>query len=504
VDWRLQLALILIVAIVLRLLFFVGFGLGDDHTYVDYAAQILNGRYPPLDPVNQYAFRPLLLYLFAGGIRAFGYTDLGVVSPVLASSIVTAALIVILVRTLISAEAAWWCGLLFAFEPLNVIDATTMTSDVILACFVFASFGLVLMAERHRSGATSALLSIAAGAVMVGAFLVKITILPALLSLGVYSLAMWAAGRVSIRSHVVFYATFALGFACICGVYYLKKGDFFWQFRSELYYYRAPGPSPDPPALLDYRALLMEYPRSLFGRTGYERFKYFEHGLLFWLFVPSCIWLLARARNAATSFFIVSTVVTFSFFEFYPQQVTPHLVLLGRQSRYLELIVPGAAVIVGTALHRLSTTRRALGVATLCLVLGHSTLEAMRRHTQYADSQRDVRELARFAAETVVPAGKCLAIDEPAHRALGFYLRGAAIRFKVIRSIQPEELGDCYVALGGARSFWWSHDEVVDITDDRVPTDWRLVYRLPWRKQPWRLSALRVYYVPPPESRSSR
>ena len=35
---------------------------------------ILKGKYPPLSsPLNQYAYRPVLLLLFAGGVRLFGY-----------------------------------------------------------------------------------------------------------------------------------------------------------------------------------------------------------------------------------------------------------------------------------------------------------------------------------------------------------------------------------------------------------------------------------------------
>ena len=65
--WRLQLSAILVAAVALRALFFVGFGLGDDLAYIAHADQILSGGYPPLDPLNQYAYRPLLLLLFAAG-----------------------------------------------------------------------------------------------------------------------------------------------------------------------------------------------------------------------------------------------------------------------------------------------------------------------------------------------------------------------------------------------------------------------------------------------------
>jgi 4-amino-4-deoxy-L-arabinose transferase-like glycosyltransferase len=147
-DWRLQLAVVLVSAIALRSVFFVGFGLGDDLSYIGHADQILAGRYPPLDPLNQYAYRPLLLLLFAGGIAVFGHTDLGVVAPVVLSSIVTTALVFVFVRKLIDPAAAWWCALLYAFQPFDVVNSTTMTNDVILSCLTFAALGVFLVADR--------------------------------------------------------------------------------------------------------------------------------------------------------------------------------------------------------------------------------------------------------------------------------------------------------------------------------------------------------------------
>jgi hypothetical protein len=49
-DWRVQLLLIILAALVLRGIFFVGFGLGDDLGYIASADLLLDGRYPSLTP----------------------------------------------------------------------------------------------------------------------------------------------------------------------------------------------------------------------------------------------------------------------------------------------------------------------------------------------------------------------------------------------------------------------------------------------------------------------
>src|SRR6185436_19609848 len=222
-DWRLQLALVLAAAIVLRTLFFVGFGLGDDLGYIGHADTILAGSYPPLDLLNQYAYRPLLLYLFAAGIAVFGHTDLGLVAPVLLASIVSTALVFIFVRKLIDSAAAIWCALLFAFEPFNIVNSTTMTNDVILACLTFASMGVFVLSDRATPSRSRRLFVLSAS-LMLAAFLVKIACVSVLCGIALYSIAALRHRPADVmKRHSFFYVSLLLGFLAVCLGYYFKK-----------------------------------------------------------------------------------------------------------------------------------------------------------------------------------------------------------------------------------------------------------------------------------------
>jgi 4-amino-4-deoxy-L-arabinose transferase-like glycosyltransferase len=496
-NWRLQAASIVLAALVLRTLFFVGFGLGDDLGYVGHVDQILKGEYPPLDPLNQYAYRPLLLYLFAAGVALFGHTDLGVVAAVLAASLVTTALVFLFVRKLIDPDAAWWCALLFAFQPFDVVNSTTMTNDVILSCLTFASMGLFLAADRS----SSAKLFVASAGLMFAAFLVKISSVAALAAIGLYSLAALRRNPVSVaRRHAVFYVTFLLCVIGLCVVYYIEKGDFLWQFKSEAFYYQIYKPDWYVAGHIDYRQLMWQYPRSLFGLSGFGSCRYLDHGFLFWLFVPASVLLLLRRRNAVTMFLVASTIVIFAFFEFYPQYMTPRYLPLVRQERYLEMLVPCAVIVVGLALHALYGRRRVVALSILVLLLGNFVVEASRRSDLYRDSQQDVRELARYARSTIPSTGKRLAVDMPAGNSLLFYLKDQPIALEQIDRAALAELSDCYVAIGGARSFWWSRGLVVDLPPDAIPAHWVLAYEVAGQQRPWRPTNLRVYYVGVPSS----
>jgi hypothetical protein len=212
--------------------------------------------------------------------------------------------------------------------------------------------------------------------------------------------------------------------------------------------------------------------------------------------------LLLGRGNVVVKFLIASAVIIFVFFQFYPQHLSPRYLPLIRQERYLEMLLPAATIVVGTALHGLYRRRPVLAVSILCLLVGDFVFEAARRSTLYNDSQQDVRELARYARSTIGRTNRRLAVDLPARNALLFYLKDAQVGLDELAPNQLAELSDCYVAAGGARSFWWSRTFVVDLDPETVPAHWIKTYEVPARKRPWRPSNLRVYYVnePPRES----
>src|SRR5262249_23246274 len=110
----------------------------------------------------------------------------------------------------------------------------------------------------------------------------------------------------------------------------------------------------------------------------------------------------------------------------------------------------------------------------------------------------DMRTLARYAATTVARTGRRLIVDLPARNAMTFYLRDVPIETAQFQSVMDSDLRQCYVAVGGARSFWWSRSEIADVDSATVPPHWILTYEAPGRPRPWRLSTLRVYYVSEP------
>lgn len=433
-------------------------------------------------------------------MAAFGYTDFGVVAPVLLASLVTTALVFLFVWRLVSPEAAGWCALLYATEPFNVVNSTTMTNDVILACLTFASLTLFLIADQSAGRGLTLRLFAASGALMVAAFLVKIAMAPVVCGILLYSTVTLRRSPAAAWGHGMFFGTLAAGLFVVSLVYYWKTGDVLWQFKAEAFYYETYKPDWYVSGAIDYAALMWYYPRSLFSLSGLPGFKYLEHGLLFWWFVPASVIVVFWQRNPLLRFLVVLTVIIFAFFQFYPQYLSPRYLPLVRQERYVELLLPGAVIVAGTALHLLHRRRRGLAIGILCVLLGDSAIEAARRSMQYRDSQEDVRALARYAESTLLRAGRPLAVDLPAKNALAFYLQDVPLAMVEVDRSAYRDLRQCYVAVGGARSFWWARDHILDVSAELTPPNWILTYERPAPARAWRSSNLRVYFVSQPSA----
>ena len=72
---------IVVFALFLRCLFMVGFALGDDHAYAQYANMITHGMYPPLCDLCVFAFRPILLFSVALSLKVLGGLSLTLFFP---------------------------------------------------------------------------------------------------------------------------------------------------------------------------------------------------------------------------------------------------------------------------------------------------------------------------------------------------------------------------------------------------------------------------------------
>src|SRR4030095_6531506 len=100
---------------------------------------------------------------------------------------------------------------------------------------------------------------------MLAAFLVKIACVPAVFAIAWYSMVVLRRRPADVvKRHSLFYVSLLLGVFAVCLGYYFKKGDLFWRYKPQAFYYETYKPAWYVAGLIDYASLMWEYPRSLF------------------------------------------------------------------------------------------------------------------------------------------------------------------------------------------------------------------------------------------------
>lgn len=165
-DWYV-LAAVLIVAVVLRLLFYTGFFGSDEVTYVEVAANIAAGDWHASNYIGatRYGMNlPVALFIYL-----FGLSEASANLWPLLCSVGEVAVVFCIARWLWSTRVATLSALLLALLPLHVHFAGRMMADPPLAFFLTLSVALLLRATFSRYWITF----FAAGLAWGGVFWVK-------------------------------------------------------------------------------------------------------------------------------------------------------------------------------------------------------------------------------------------------------------------------------------------------------------------------------------------
>ena len=160
---RALLPLVLLLAIVLRVVFFVGLVSGDPQDDGIYYGNALSlqadgpdylERYKNLpadflaNPIDQFNVRPMITYPIAASFALFGSGEVAASAWAFLCSVLSVLVVYRLGTVLHDRTVGLVAALLCAFYPLEVINGTRILSDVQVG--LFASIGLLLFVEAMR------------------------------------------------------------------------------------------------------------------------------------------------------------------------------------------------------------------------------------------------------------------------------------------------------------------------------------------------------------------
>jgi hypothetical protein len=150
-------------ALLLRLVFYIGVWGSDDLVYLSRAAEIANGEWSSAqyNGALRYGYNIPQAIVFT----MFGVSESSAnVWPLLAS-LLEIIVVWIYCTLLLGDEIALLSCLFLAFVPIAIISATTMHVDPVVSLFMSLSFVMVAFGERYRSAALLFLAGVAGGMV---------------------------------------------------------------------------------------------------------------------------------------------------------------------------------------------------------------------------------------------------------------------------------------------------------------------------------------------------
>jgi hypothetical protein len=479
--------------VLLRLLLWSGYGLGDDGNYYpSYRAIVDSGG---IDPNYYFGFRFSLWIPIVFFMRIFGpETELGFMAFIFFSSCMNMILVYALARQEWERESSLLALFLVAVFPLDVACASLFATDIPLAMYCFSALWAFREALSGASNARrSAAWAASAGLMLFVAFLTKPWVL---LVLPLFAGEIARRGRSSFRAAV-------LTGAVAGGLVAAYQGWQWAAFGDPLYAINLERSETSAPYSLN---LMLMYPRMLFTPGDY--------GVWFAGFYPHLLVLAVAAhirRKAADclwfAYWLVMLIglaalpVKYQFGVFFP--LSPQIF------RYLCLLSIPLVLALAGVLRATSLARRKLVLAALAIWAIFHALAAVKLSAPTRDAFGEQRRVQEWLAG--VPDEKVWSDASFVGRFAFFGLQSGRIdRARRLEAESPagwaiayQAVDDGLVVTGGARLPWYGCLPcAANLGDFRPPSTWTLVKEFPARLTPYRWEPFRIWRVTSAERRA--
>lgn len=444
------LVLILILALFLRLYFFVGLNFSDDQSYVHYASKIFQKDFNPTD---NNGLRMGIYYPVGIFYLLFGINPISAVLYQLISSLITIAVIFYIGKLLFNEKVGLLAAFFLSFFPLDVLYSTQTMGETPLALFTALSVFFFLKGERSRRNKIYFYLS----GISIGiSYLIRESGLIPLLFLFGYFLYT--------RKLKLNYTFIFLGLLSIFlfeGIHYaIDNGDFFLRFHEVSGHYGAE----NAVKKLGLNVNMDFYPKVMFNLDSSYHFiksqKYsVEYGLFYYVVVLSAIFLLFRRKRESNilliwffSFFLYLQFGTMSFTEYAP---------IHRLARHLCVITVPSVLIISVFLNRIF-----IGKNRLIKILRHTSILIIScflffssiyfiyyTHDYLKESTLDIKDIHLFLKDKL---DKKIYADTgiAAHLRFLFKFEKDDTIQVLTSSTKLEELKDSYIVIDGTRGIF--------------------------------------------------
>lgn len=517
----LLLASIVIVALLLRVLFFVGLVSGDpqdDGVYYNNAFALYNDgptyleRYrnlPPdflANPIDQFHVRPMITYPIAATFALLGPGETQATLWALLCSLLVVVIVYRLGVVMHGRGVGLVAALLCSFYPIEVINGTRILSDVQVG--LFTALGLLCLVEGARRG--NLVLYALSGAAAGGAYLANGRGLVVLAVLLCGAALQWFRQRTDWRALVSLVGGFAVVFGLEALTYGLTTGDPLLSYRIQSGAARFKYLH-EPVSTIPWGRLQIEYTngrpfellRTVF--VGDNR-PTDQFGGFFFLFLAAAVYSLLRRRNRLM---VMLAAALFLYLEFGPVSISIdsarrelHYLMVYKQERFLLMLTAPLAVVAAFFVVAIGRRSPLAAAAVVLLLFATSLAAIVRTRDYYRAGLTDLRAVTPYVLEL---GNRPVFSDFWAVHHVQIFSGYRAHNLRVLSpDTSPADVGRGCVLLGGSRGVELLADyvegalpaflrEIVDPRD--VSNDWQAVATFAGPRNMFRKTDLSLYCV---------
>lgn len=492
VDWA-WMAAFMAVGLALRLVYFSGFGLGDDFIFRNEVNTILLAKTVLAD--NQ-AYRFAWWFPTALSCRFFGLSELGMIFPFPVTATVGTGLLYAFAKALYGRPGALIAASLLLVQPLDFAWSTMFTNDLMVSVLSAATMLCVLRALEADTQVWRRRLWTLAGVGLWLTFHAKISAVFLLPAIAIVCFAR----RARVTRDI---ACFALAagplFVLTLLMAYAFTGDPLFPYHAELSFQGLVGAVAAGHRLT--AGTFWYYPRLLFQRDELGDFLYSVHPHVLLGLAVLAPFLGLRTSWPVFWWFLC----VFLGMQLNIQRVDGVWVAGFRNIRHLHVLVYPIILLLAGYLTTLRARWHRLAdvVLVAMLVFGawQSVATASKTQVAFADRRATCRFLATLPRDLIyADQGMVVYCGTMA-------LPGGPLRLQELhpnpepRQAEIATVKAGYLVTGGAREPYYGCPHCIPVASQLPPGQWRQIYEIPGPAEPaaWRTEPLRVWQaIPPP------
>ncbi|MFH1106102.1 MAG: glycosyltransferase family 39 protein [Candidatus Aenigmatarchaeota archaeon] len=491
---------IIVLASIIRMLFFVGFGLGDDPYYARTAKYFMEDGFRSLSLEFGSNYRIGLWIPVSFFFKTLGVNDISFILFPFLSSLGLIVSVYLIGKELFDEKVGLISAFFLAISPFDSVFSSTMTIDIITSFFAAMSFLCFIRGNKARNRTFIFYYLLAGGFLLWSYFIKPVAFMPLVF------IPITLIEIKSIKKHAIFYLIVALLFSISFMADYAISGDFLHYFHQELKYAPRPGLFQD---------IGISYFKWMF--TGDMSFGILMFGYFFYLATLSLIYCIANkiknSYNLLMWFFMV-----FLLLEFLPMGISPYAVA-PRFFRYAHAFFVPAVLVSAVALNSIwnfsiSRSKKHSSLTKMIFLIIFSALtcasliEGAKLSNLYRDSFGDSTEASLFLLKLdPKPIYSDNAMSDRFDFYTGYerssqlmwYVNNHSFQMDIIekRNYEPlKNISDAYVVVGGARSPDTSPHLMLSSCSFEKTNNWELIATFKRNLTEYRAEPLKIYYVP--------